>query len=88
MEDNDFKRMAKMRRILNIMETELNKNTLKKVNNFICKMNILDLNNKIVEIKISLKELNDIIDYKFKSRRDAIPLQNALIKYFNIDLIL
>jgi hypothetical protein len=51
-------------------------------------MNILDLNNKIVEIKISLKELNDIIDYKFKSRRDAIPLQNALIKYFNIDLIL
>ena len=88
MEDNDFKRMAKMRRILNIMETELNKNTLKKVKNFICKMNILDLNNKIVEIKISLKELNDIIDYKFKSRRDAIPLQNALIKYFNIDLIL
>ena len=48
MEDNDFKRMAKMRRILNIMETELNKNTLKKVKNFICKMNILDLNNKIV----------------------------------------
>lgn len=42
-EDNDFKRMVKMRRILNIMENELNKNTLKKVKNFIRKMNILDL---------------------------------------------
>lgn len=54
-EDNDFKRMVKMRRILNIMENELNKNTLKKVKNFIRKMNILDLKNEIMEIKTSLK---------------------------------
>lgn len=47
-EDNDFKRMVKMRRILNIMENELNKNTLKKVKNFIRKMNILDLKNEIM----------------------------------------
>ena len=87
-EDSDFKRMATMRRILNIMETELNKNTLKKVKNFICKMNILDLQNEIMEIKTSLKELNDIVDHKFKSRRDVIPLQNALMKYLNIHLTL
>ncbi|WP_215770192.1 hypothetical protein [Haemophilus sp. SZY H36] len=87
-EDSDFKRMATMRRILNIMETELNKNTLKKVKKFICKINILDLQNEIIEIKISLKELNDIVDHKFKSRRDVIPLQNALMKYLNIHLTL
>ena len=87
-EDNDFKRMVKMRRILNIMENELNKNTLKKVKNFIRKMNILDLKNEIMEIKTSLKELNDIVDHKFKSRRDVIPLQNALMEYLNINLTL
>ena len=87
-EDSDFKRMATMRRILSIMETELNKNTLKKVKNFICKMNILDLQNEIMEIKTSLKELNDIVDHKFKSRRDVIPLQNALMEYLNIHLTL
>lgn len=87
-EDSDFKRMATMRRILSIMETELNKNTLKKVKNFICKMNILDLKNEIMEIKTSLKELNDIVDHKFKSRRDVIPLQNALMEYLNIHLTL
>lgn len=87
-EDSDFKRMATMRRILNIMENELNKNTLKKVKKFICKINILDLQNEIIEIKISLKELNDIVDHKFKSRRDVIPLQNALMKYLNIHLTL
>ena len=87
-EDNDFKRMVKIRRILNIMENELNKNTLKKVKNFIHKMNILDLKNEIMEIKTSLKELNDIVDHKFKSRRDVIPLQNALMEYLNINLTL
>lgn len=51
-------------------------------------MNILDLQNEIMEIKTSLKELNDIVDHKFKSRRDVIPLQNALMKYLNIHLTL
>ena len=51
-------------------------------------MNILDLKNEIIEIKTSLKELNDIVDHKFKSRRDVIPLQNALMEYLNINLTL
>ena len=67
-EDNNFKRMAKMRRVLNIMETELNKNTLKKVKCFIDKMNISEIYNK---------------NFKIETR-----LRNALMRYFNIDLVL
>lgn len=87
-EDNNFKRMAKMRRVLNIMETELNKNTLKKVKCFIDKMNISEIYNKNFKIETSLKELKSAVDYEFKSRRATLPLRNALMRYFNIDLVL
>ena len=87
-EDNNFKRMAKMRRVLNIMETELNKNTLKKVKFFIDKMNISEIYNKTFKIETSLKELKSAVDYEFKSRRATLPLRNALMRYFNIDLVL
>ena len=43
---------------------------------------------KLLKLKPALKELNDIVDHKFKSRRDVIPLQNALMEYLNINLTL
>ena len=87
-ENSNFKKIVSMRRILNLIEKELNKNTCKKVKKFIDKFSISETFKEIYTIKISLKRLSEIVDYKFKSRRDATPLKNAIKKYFNIDLII
>ena len=87
-ENSNFKKIVSMRRILNLIEKELNKNTFKKVKKFIDKFSISETFKEIYTIKISLKRLSEIVDYKFKSRRDATPLKNAIKKYFNRDLII
>lgn len=88
LENNHFKNMTLMRRIKNELEKNINKNTYKKVISFIKYLNLDKITDNKKTIEISLKELSSIVDYKFPSKRSTKPLSNALLTYYNIELIL
>lgn len=88
LENNHFKNMILMRRIKNELEKNINKNTYKKVISFIKYLNLDKITDNKKTIEISLKELSSIVDYKFPSKRSTKPLSNALLTYYNIELIL
>lgn len=87
-ENNHFKNMILMRRIKNELEKNINKNTYKKVISFIKHLNLDKITDNKKTIEISLKELSNIVNYKFLSKRSTKPLSNALLAYYNIELIL
>ena len=80
--------MKLIRRIKNELEKNVNKNTYKKVISFIKYLNLDKITDNKKTIEISLKELSSIVDYKFPSKRSTKPLSNALLTYYNIELIL
>lgn len=88
LENNHFKNMILIRRIKNELEKNVNKNTYKKVISFIKYLNLDKITDNKKTIEISLKELSSIVDYKFPSKRSTKPLSNALLTYYNIELIL
>ena len=88
LENNHFKNMILIRRIKNELEKNVNKNTYKKVISFIKYLNLDKITDNKKIIEISLKELSSIVDYKFPSKRSTKPLSNALLTYYNIELIL
>jgi len=88
LKNNHFKNMILIRRIKNELEKNVNKNTYKKVISFIKYLNLDKITDNKKTIEISLKELSSIVDYKFPSKRSTKPLSNALLTYYNIELIL
>lgn len=86
--NQELKNMIIMRRILMIAEEDLNKKTFEKLCLYQKAFNIKNISNSKTTISIEFQSLIKELGCTFRSRRDVIPLKEALLKYFNIELIL